>query len=126
MAQLPIALADICIFQGATFSQTLFWEVGTPPTPVNLTGYTAKLQVRSTHDSKAIILELSTSNGRITLGTGGDFTTGAINLFISATDTAQLSVCDNTKPVYDLEMTSGSVVSRILQGNVIIAPEVTK
>jgi hypothetical protein len=104
----------------------LFWEVGTPPIPVNLTGYTAKLQVRSTHNSKAVILELSTSNGRITLGTAGDFTTGAINLFISATDTAQLSVCDNTKPVYDLEMTSGSVVSRILQGNVIIAPEVTK
>jgi hypothetical protein len=126
MAQLPIAEADICVFQGATFSQTLFWEVGTPPTPVNLAGYTAKLQVRSSHDSKAIILELSTSNGRITLGTGGDFTTGAINLFISASDTAQLSVCDKTKPVYDLEMTSGSVVSRILQGNVIIAPEVTK
>jgi hypothetical protein len=126
MAQLPIAEADICIFQGATFSQTLFWEVGTPPIPVNLTGYTAKLQVRSTHNSKAVILELSTSNGRITLGTAGDFTTGAINLFISATDTAQLSVCGNTKPVYDLEMTSGSVVSRILQGNVIIAPEVTK
>lgn len=126
MAELPIAQADICIFQGATFSQTLFWENGTPPTPVNLTGYTAKLQIRSSHDSKAIILELSTSNGRITLGTGGNFTTGAINLFISATDTAQLSVCDKVKPVYDLEMTSGSTVSRILQGNVIISPEVTK
>lgn len=126
MAELPIAQADICIFQGATFSQTLFWEVGTPPTPVNLTGYTAKLQIRSTHKSKAVILELSTSNGRITLGTGGDFTTGAINLSISATDTAQLSICDDIKPVYDLEMTSGSTVSRILQGNVIIAPEVTK
>jgi hypothetical protein len=130
MAQLPIAEADICIFQGATFSQTLFWEFGAPPTPVNLTGYTAKLQVRSTHNSKAVILELSTTtgggNGRITLGTGGDFATGAINLFISATDTAQLSVCDNTKPVYDLEMKDGFTVSRILQGNVIIVPEVTK
>lgn len=126
MAQLPIAEADICIFQGATFSQTLYWEVGSPPSPVNLTGYTAKLQVRSSHSSKAVILELSTSNGRITLGTGGDMTTGAINLSISATDTAQLSVCDDVKPVYDLEMTSSGVVSRILQGNVIIAPEVTK
>lgn len=126
MAQLPIAEADICIFQGATFSQTLYWEVGSPPLPVNLSGYTAKLQVRSSHKSKAIILELSTTNGRITLGTGGDMTTGAINLFVSATDTAQLSVCDDLKPVYDLEMTSGGVVSRILQGNVIIAPEVTR
>lgn len=130
MAQLPIAEADICIFQGATFSQTLYWEVGNPPAPVNLTGYTAKLQVRSSHKSKVVILELSTTsgggNGRITLGTSGDMTTGAINLFISATDTAQLSVCDDGKPVYDLEMTNSGVVSRILQGNVIIAPEVTK
>jgi hypothetical protein len=126
MAELPIAQADICIFQGATFNQSLYWEVGNPPEPVNLTGYTAKLQVRSNHKSKAVILELSTSNGRITLGTGGNMATGAINLFISATDTAQLSVCDDNKPVYDLEMTVSGVVSRILQGNVIIAPEVTK
>lgn len=126
MAQLPIAEADICIFQGATFNQTLYWEEGNPPIPVNLTGYTAKLQVRSTHKSKAVILELSTSNGRITLGTSGNMTTGAINLFINATDTAQLSVCDDIKPVYDLEMTNNGVVSRILQGNVIIAPEVTR
>ena len=123
---LPIAEADICIFQGATFSQTLIWEVGNPPAPVNLTGYSAKLQVRSSHKSKATIIELSTANGRITLGTSGNYTTGAINLFISAADTAQLSVCEETKAVYDLEMTTGYTVSRILQGNVIIVPEVTK
>jgi hypothetical protein len=128
MAQLPIAEADICIFQGATFNQTLFYETGSPSTPVNLSGYTAKMQIRSKPESKAIILELSTTtgggNGRITLGTSGDFTTGAINLFISASDTASLSVCQNA--VYDLELTSGSIVTRILQGNVIISPEVTR
>ncbi len=123
---LPIAEADICIFQGATFNQTLIWEVGNPPAPVNLTSYSAKMQIRSSVKSKAIILELSTENGRLTLGTGGDITTGAINLFVSAEDTAELSVCDNVKAVYDLEMTQGYTVSRILQGNVIIVPEVTK
>lgn len=123
---IPIAEADICIFQGATFSQTLFWEVGNPPAPVNLTNYSAKLQVRSSPKSKAVIIELSTANGRITLGTGGNLSDGAINLFISATDSGQLSVCEEVKAVYDLEMTSGSTVSRILQGNVIIVPEVTK
>lgn len=123
---IPIAEADICIFQGATFSQTLFWEVGNPPAPVNLTNYSAKLQVRSSPKSKAVIIELSTANGRITLGTGGNLSDGAINLFVSATDSGQLSVCEEVKAVYDLEMTSGSTVSRILQGNVIIVPEVTK
>jgi len=124
MAQLPIAEADIVIFQGATFNQTLFYETGEPSTPVNLTTppYTAKMQIRSKPESKAVILELSTTNGRIILNE----TTGSIRLFISATDTALLSVCD--KAVYDLELyDSGSTTTtRILQGNVIISPEVTR
>ena len=122
MAELPIAIADICIFQGATFDQTLFYETGEPSTPVNLAGFTAKMQIRSKPESKAVILELSTSNGRITLNYGSN--NGAIRLFILATDTALLSVCD--KAVYDLELYNGAVTTRILQGNVIISPEVTR
>jgi tRNA A37 threonylcarbamoyltransferase TsaD len=120
MAQLPIAEADICIFQGATFNQTLFYETGEPSAPVNLAGYTAKMHIRSKPESKALILELSTSNGRIVLNEA----TGSIRLFISASDSALLSVCD--KAVYDLELTTGAVTTRILQGNVIISPEVTR
>jgi hypothetical protein len=122
MAQLPIAEADICIFQGATFNQTLFYETGEPSAPVNLAGYTAKMQIRSKPESKAVILELSTAvgNGRIILNES----TGSIRLFILATDTATLSVCD--KAVYDLELYNGAVTTRILQGNVIISPEVTR
>lgn len=122
MAELPIAIADICIFQGATFNQTLFYETGEPSAPVNLAGYTAKMQIRSKPESKAVILELSTTNanGRIILNES----TGSIRLFISATDTALLSVCD--KAVYDLELYNGAITTRILQGNVIISPEVTR
>ena len=119
---LPIALADICIFQGATFNQTLFYETGEPSAPVDLTSYEAKMHIRSKPESKALILELSTdpSNGRIILNEA----TGSIRLFISAQDTANLSVCD--KAVYDLELYNGAVTTRILQGNVIISPEVTR
>jgi hypothetical protein len=120
MAELPIAIADICIFQGATFNQTLFYETGEPSTPVDLLGFTAKMHVRSKPESKALILELSTENGRIVLNEA----TGSIRLSISASDTASLSVCD--KAVYDLELTTGAVTTRILQGNVIISPEVTR
>jgi tRNA A37 threonylcarbamoyltransferase TsaD len=122
MAQLPIAEADICIFQGATFNQTLFYETGEPSAPVNLAGFTAKMHIRSKPESKALILELSTSNGRIVLNEA----TGSIRLFISDSDTASLSVCD--KAVYDLELydTANNVTTRILQGNVIISPEVTR
>jgi hypothetical protein len=124
MAQLPIAEADICLFQGATFDQTLFYETGNPPAPVDLSGYEAKMQIRSKPESKAVILELSTQagNNRITLNYGSQI--GAIRLFIAATDTANLSVCE--KAVYDLELYLGSVTTRILQGNVIISPEVTR
>jgi len=120
MAELPIAIADICIFQGATFNQTLFYETGEPSAPVNLAGYTAKMHIRSKPESKALILELSTSNGRIVLNEA----TGSIRLSISSSDTASLSVCD--KAVYDLELYDGAVTTRILQGNVIISPEVTR
>ena len=120
MAQLPIAEADICLFQGATFDQTLFYETGNPPVAVDLSGYTAKMHIRSKPESKALILELSTTNGRIVLNE----TTGSIRLFISASDTASLSICD--KAVYDLELTTGAITTRILQGNVIISPEVTR
>ena len=122
MAELPIAQADICIFQGATFDQVLYYETGSPSTPVDLSGQTAKMHIRSKPESKALILELSTTNGRITLNYGSN--NGAIRLFISATDTANLSVCD--KAVYDLELYNGAVTTRILQGNVIISPEVTR
>lgn len=120
MAELPIAVADICIFQGATFNQTLFYETGEPSAPVDLSSYTAKMHIRSKPESKALILELSTDNGRIVLNE----TTGSIRLFISDDDTAGLSVCD--KAVYDLELYNGAVTTRILQGNVIISPEVTR
>jgi len=116
MAQLPIAEADICIFQGATFNQTLFYETGEPSAPVNLAGFTAKMHIRSKPESKALILELSTDNGRIVLNE----TTGSIRLFISDEDTATLSVCD--KAVYDLELYNAGVTIRMVQGKVIISP----
>jgi hypothetical protein len=122
MAQLPIAEADIVIFQGATFDQVLYYETGDPPFAVDLSGYTAKMHIRSKPESKALILELSTQagNNRITLNE----TTGSIRLSISSQVTSSLSTCD--KAVYDLELTTGSITTRILQGNVIISPEVTR
>lgn len=120
MAQLPIAEADICIFKGGTFNQTLIYETGEPSAPVNLAGFTAKMQIRSKPESKALILELSTTNGRIILNE----TTGSIRLLISADDTAALSICD--KAVYDLFLYNGTVKTPVLTGNVIIVETVTK
>lgn len=122
MDDLPIAIANIVIFQGATFDQTFFYEKGEPPAPFNLSGYTAKMQIRSKPESKAVILELSTTNGRITLNYLGNH--GAIRLLISKDITATLP--PRNEAVYDLVLLSGGDKTRILQGSVIISPEVTR
>jgi hypothetical protein len=127
MATPPIAEADIAIVQGATFDQVLFYETGQPLTRFNLTGYTAKMQIRSKPESKAVIIELVASNpaqlgDRLTLNYLGN--NGAIRLFITAADTAAITGYE--KGVYDLNITSGNVTTRILQGNVIFFKGVTK
>lgn len=88
--------------------------------PVNLTGYTARLQVRETLEAAGTILSLTTENGGISLGGAA----GTIDLLVSAADTAAL---DFETAVYDLELVSaGGVVTRIMRGDVVLADEVTR
>ena len=109
---------DILIEQGATYSQVITYkEAGVA---INLTGYTARLQVRSTLESASTVVELTTANGRIALGGAA----GTITLTISATDTAALTA---GRGVYDLELVSGSgIVTRLLQGVATISRNVTR
>ena len=88
--------------QGATFSAQLVWEKENPAgsgtyVPVDITGYTAKMQVRKSEGSP-VIIELSTTNLRITLGGSN----GTIDLLIDAADTASLT---KDKHKYDLFLT---------------------
>jgi tRNA threonylcarbamoyladenosine modification (KEOPS) complex Pcc1 subunit len=109
---------DILIEQGATFSQVITYKES--GVAVNLTGYTARMQVRSTLESATTVVELTTANGRIALGG----TAGTITLTISATDTAGLTA---GRGVYDLELVSGSgIVTRLLQGVATISRNVTR
>jgi len=109
---------DLLIEQGATFSQLITYkEAGVA---INLTGYTARLQVRSTLESASTVVELTTANGRIALGGAA----GTITLTISATDTAALT---SGRGVYDLELVSGGgIVTRLLQGVATISRNVTR
>lgn len=110
---------DIYIEQGATYNQPLVWK-DSSGTAVNVTGYTARMQIRKTVDATTIILTLTTENGRITVGGAN----GLITLLVSAADTAALtSFCG----VYDLEVISPTgVVTRLLEGQVEISKEVTR
>ena len=108
---------NFTIEQGATFNLLMTWRIDN--VPVNLTGYTARLQARIDVDEPDTILSLTTGAG-ITLGGAA----GTITLDQTATQTALLP---KGEYVYDLELqTSGGVVTRLLQGELNISAEVTR
>ena len=105
--------------QGATFSRAITWQ-DSQAVPVNLTGYTARMQVRDEVDSASAALSLTTENSRISLGG----TAGTITLLVSAADTAAVAAGEY---VYDLELVSGAgTVTRLIQGCFTVDGEVTR
>jgi hypothetical protein len=109
---------DFLCEQGATFSRIVTYQ-GADGVPVNLSGYTARLQVRSDYESSIVVLSLTTENGGIALGGAA----GTVTLSASATDTAGVSAGDY---VYDLELVNGAIVTRLLQGCFVVDAEVTR
>jgi hypothetical protein len=114
--------------QGATFAQTLTWKDANG-TAINLTGYTARMQVREKYSSVHAVLSLTTENGRIALGGSA----GTIALAVSAADMAALSIPDapGSPPakslVYDLELVAaGGQVTKLLMGTFTVRREVTR
>ena len=55
----------LLIEQGATFRKLLTWKAGTPAVPVDLTGCTARMQIRGVIDDAAPLVSLTTENGGI-------------------------------------------------------------
>lgn len=88
--------------------------------PVNLTSYTAELQIRSLPSSPDAVLTLNTSNGGIAITA----LTGTIACHATA---AQTTLIDEGTYYYDIEITSLSgIVTRVAQGQVIVSAEVTR
>jgi hypothetical protein len=102
--------------EGETFSRTVTWSVN--GAPVDLTGYTDAMQVRASYSSATAIISLTNGSG-ITLGGAA----GTIQLSISAVTTAALTAGTY---VYDLELTYAGTVTRLLEGQFVVTPEVTQ
>lgn len=115
---MPAAEYDLIAEQGATFQRTLTWK-DDDDSLIDLTGYTARMQVRPNVNSSSLVLDLTTENGRITLGG----VAGTIDLVVAADVMATLNP---QIAVYDLELISGIEVTRIIEGEFIINPEVTR
>ena len=101
--------------QGSTFSRQI--TVQENGTALNLTGYTARMQMRSTHDSSTIALTYTTT-------IASPASNGIVNLSATA---AQSAAIEEGIYVYDLEIeSSGGVVTRLMEGKVTVTPEVTR
>ena len=109
---------NIICDQGATFGRTITWKDSTG-TPVNLTDYTARMQVRSIVSSADVAVELTTENSRIALGG----VLGTITLSIPATVTDDITAGSYA---YDLEMVTSTTVTRLLMGSFTVRGEVTR
>ena len=115
-----MAIAGIYNFtldQGSTWTLQIIYN-DPSGTPINLTNYTAEMQIRRKFDSDTAVLTLSTSNGGITI-TGP---TGTLDLI--ATD--EQADIDPGLYVYDLELSTGGVRTRLIQGTVTVSGEVTR
>ena len=126
---MPAGRYSFVIEQGATFTVELQYKDGNG-TPIDLTGYGGRMQIRPSIASSTIYASLSSSLNPD--GTGINFsgsngytppTSGSIGLYISA---ASSSLLNFDLAVYDLEIYSGSFVSRILEGQVKLSKEVTR
>jgi hypothetical protein len=96
-------------------------------TPINLTGFTARMQVRSSVKATTPLLSISTTTGEISI----DGPTGTITINVPAATTKDLPPTDlkglnANYPVYDFELVNGSEVTRLFEGNFEIVPEVTR
>lgn len=88
-------------------------------TPVNITSYTAALQVRSLPESTTAVLSLTTGSG-ITI-------TGASGLVAVHATAAQTGAIIAGDYYYDLEITSPQgIVTRLVQGQALVNPQVTR
>lgn len=115
-----MAVAGIYNFtmdQGATWTLQLVYNDSNGD-PVNLTGYTAEMQIRKKFNSDVAVLTLSTSNGGITIVP----LTGTLNLI--ATD--EQAAIEPGFYVYDLELNIGGTRTRLIQGQVTVSGEVTR
>jgi hypothetical protein len=113
---------DICIEKGATFDSTLTWKIGDPSLAKDLTGYTARMQIRSNIDDTTILHEMTTEDGGVILGG----VLGTIDLYISDTDTSAFTWAE---AVYDLELIDAGntgFVRRFVYGDVETTDEVTR
>jgi hypothetical protein len=105
--------------KGSTLSQQMTYSIN--DVPVNLSGYSARMQVREKYESTSFITSLTSNNGGIILNSAS---AGIIGIYISSSATGSFIAKDY---LWDMEIISPSnIVTRLLEGKFLVTPEVTR
>lgn len=108
--------ADLTLYQGKTISIPLVWGGATP---IDVTGFTARLCAKESYQSTTYLAEFTVANSRVTIGS----TNGLITFNMTAADSAELNAF--ARGVYEIEVTSATnVVYTALSGKFAVMPEV--
>jgi hypothetical protein len=123
------------IEQGATVDFEIQYK-DSSGNPVNLTGYSGKMMIRSNFADTNPVTYITLSSSLNPDGTGLNFsgsngitspTSGSIGIYIAACTSSNFTF---TTARYDLEIYSGSgacpLTVRLLEGQVSLSPEVTR
>lgn len=122
---------NFTIEQGTTIKLELAYK-DVSGSAIDLTGYSGRMQIRPdfADNTKTSYIYLSSSlnadgTGLNFSGSNGTTTpaSGTIGLFISAVSSSALNF---DTAYYDIELESGSIVTRLLQGTITLSREVTR
>ena len=102
--------------QATTFN--FQFQILNDQTPLNLTGYTGTMTVRPFVGASTTTVVATTANGLMVF----DAVNGRVTVTISATTTGAIAA---GRYSYDLVLTSGVTVTRILEGKFIVTGAVT-
>lgn len=104
--------------QGVPLTETIFLK-NANDTVKDLTDFTAKMQLKQYPSHSDVLLEMTTTNGKININT----VTGAVSMIFSAEDTASLNFSEVS---YDLFLYNGSGTFRAIEGKITVKEVVTK
>ena len=117
---------NITADQGSSFVLVINFKYPDPNDPTgetflawNLSGYTARMQIRRLITDADFMIELTTENNGVELESGE---AGEIRLIMTPTQTAALE----SDGVYDLEIIEGVEVNKVIAGGFTLIPEVTR
>lgn len=98
-------------FDTESVEQVFRYQTGDPLTPIDLTGASFSMEIRDGGPDGALLLTLSTANGRIVIDADQVTNTGVFTVFVNTTDMANILTVSGQSSGsydYDLKFTSAS------------------